>query len=103
MNESENKKYECDGCNYEGGNYGYRAHTCETPSSSESWEKEFDKEFSKRGGWYEKNTPFDCWEAFDGLRVDIKSFIKSLLSAKEAEIEEKKAECLIFLNGKRKK
>jgi len=57
----------------------------------EPWEEEFDKEFHKIGGWYEKNSPFDCWEAFDGLRSDIKSFIRTAittaLEAKAVEVE----------------
>jgi len=57
--------------------------------NNKTWEKEFDTKFHERGGWYEENCPFDCWEAFDGLRTGIKSFISQALDTQRKELDSK--------------
>lgn len=49
-------------------------------------------EFYKDGGIYEKNEPFDCWEAFDGIIKDVTKFnqetIRTVLKMVREMIEE---------------
>ncbi len=49
----------------------------------------FDKEFHQK--WFLENEPFDCWEAFDGLRANIKDF----LLQETQRVEREKAKGLI--------
>lgn len=47
----------------------------------EEAKKRFDEKFHERGGWYEQNAPFDCWDAFDGLRKNITDFLEQELTS----------------------
>lgn len=58
----------------------------QTNTLGTTMEERFDKEFHKKGGMYENNQPFDCWNSFDGLRKDIKIFINQELTQSKTDL-----------------